>query len=127
ALARWEKNGPADYELDVAIAGNRPGRVHVEVRKGEVVKMTRDDVEPKQRRTWDVWSVPGMFDTIGQELENAHDPARAFNTPGATQMVMWADFDRKLGYPLRYDRVVLGANFETHWRVTNFRDLTGPK
>ena len=47
AVERWEKHGPADYDLDIELAGNRPGKVHVEVRAGDVVYMTRDGVEPR--------------------------------------------------------------------------------
>jgi hypothetical protein len=123
ALARWEAHRPADYNLDLEIAGNRPGKVHVEVRAGQVAHMTRDGVEPKQKRTWEYWSVPGMLDTIGEELEMARDPAGSFDDREATQVVMWAEFDPTYGYPKRYDRVVLGTNFETHWRVTRFEPL----
>ena len=47
AVERWDKNGPADYDLDIELAGNRPGKIHVEVRSGDVVRMTRDGVEPR--------------------------------------------------------------------------------
>lgn len=120
ALERWEQHGPKSYDLDLELSGNRPGTVHVEVRDGEVTHMMRDGVEPTQRRTWYYWSVLGMFDTIGEELEMARDPAVSFHNPAASQMVMWAEFDAALGYPRRYDRVVLGADFEVHWRVTHF-------
>src|SRR5262245_59345966 len=50
AVTRWEKNGPANYDLDVLVGGRRAGKVHVEVRDGEVTNMTRDGVEPSQRR-----------------------------------------------------------------------------
>jgi hypothetical protein len=124
AVERWEKNGPADYDLDIELSGNRPGKIHVEVRGGEVVHMIRDGVEPSQKRTWDYWSVPGMLETIDQELEMARDPAAAFNSPRVTQMVMWAEFDPRLGYPRSYDRVVLGGDFEVHWKVTRFTAIS---
>ena len=120
AVARWQKNGPADYDLDIELSGNRPGKIHLEVRDREVVHMTRDGVEPKQKRTWDYWSIPGQFDTIGQELEMAKDPAGSFHAPGASQVVMWAEFDPKFGYPKEYHRVVLGADFEAHWITRRF-------
>lgn len=120
AVKRWETGGPASYDLDLVLTGNRPGKIHVEVRDGEVVRMTRDGVEPEQQRTWYYWSVPGQFDTIEQELEMARDPAASFKSPQATQMVIWAEFDPKFGYPLSYDRVVLGTNYEIHWKVTRF-------
>ncbi len=120
AIARWEKNGPADYDLDLELSGNRPGRVHVEVRRGEVAHMTRDGVEPKQKRTWDVWSVPGQLETIEQELDMAEKPAPSYGAPGASEVVMWARFDPRYGVPMQFDRVVLGADLEVHWKVTRF-------
>lgn len=123
AARRWETHGPASYDLDLELTGNRNATIHVEVRDGEIVHMIRDGVEPRQQRTWYYWSVPGQLDTIGQELEMARDPAASFHNPSASQMVMWAEFDPTLGYPRRYDRVVLGADFEVHWRVTRFQAL----
>lgn len=124
AVARWDANGPADYNLDLELAGNRPGKIHVEVRDGQAVHMTRDGVEPSQERTWYYWTVPGQLDTIGQELEMARDPAESFASPKATGMVIWAEFDPQFGYPVRYDRVVLGTNFEIHWKVTRFEPVS---
>lgn len=123
AVARWDARGPTDYNLDLELKGNRPGKIRVEVRDGQVVHMTRDGVEPKQQRTWYYWSVPGQFDTIGQELEMARNPAESFDSPQATQMVIWAEFDPQRGYPVKYDRVVLGTNFEIHWQVTRFEAI----
>lgn len=125
AWARWEEHGPASYDMDLELAGNRPGKVHVEVRDGQVTHMVRDGVEPSQRRTWDYWSVPGQFDTMGQELDMAEQPAKSFGASGAAQVVMWAEFDPSFGYPTRYDRVVLGADLETHWKTTRFQAIEG--
>ncbi len=123
AVKRWDAGGPASYDLDIELSGNRSGNIHVEVRDGDVVHMIRGGVEPSQKRTWYYWSVPGMLDTIGRELEMARDPAASLHDPKITEMDMWAQFDPKLGYPVRYDRVVLGADFEVHWRVTKFRAI----
>jgi hypothetical protein len=127
AAARWDANGPASYNLDVELAGGRPGHVHVEVRKREVTRMVRDGVVPAQQRTWYYWSVPGMFDTIEQELDMAQDPVRSYGASGAARVAMWADFDPKYGYPRQFDRVVLGADLEVHWKVTRFEPLGGEK
>lgn len=124
AIARWDARELRDYDLDVELGGNRPGAIHVEVRDGQVTRMTRDGVEPRQKRTWAVWSVPGMFDTLAQELDNARRPADAFQSQSASQMVLWAEFDPEWGYPRKYDRVVLGADFEVHWTVTRFLPQT---
>src|SRR5262249_10304725 len=106
ALTRWDKDGPSDYDLDLELLANRPSLIQVEVGGGEIVHMTRDGIEPSQKRTWDVWSVPGQFETIGQELEMAKRPAESFGTRGAAEVVIWAEFDPTYGYPRRYDRVV---------------------
>ena len=123
AARRWDERGPANYNLDLDLTGNRPGHIHVEVRDGQPVRMTRDGVQPKQERTWFYWTVPGQLDTIASELDMAHDPSASFASPQATQMVIWAEFDPEFGYPTDYDRVVLGTNFEIHWRVTRFEPL----
>jgi Family of unknown function (DUF6174) len=127
AVKRWDAHGPASYDLDLELAGNRPGKIHVEVRDGQVVHMTRDGVEPGQERTWYYWSVPGQFDTIAQELEMARDPVASFKSPRATQMVIWAEFDPRYGYPLKYDRTVLGTDYEIHWKVTRFEPISPKK
>jgi hypothetical protein len=123
AARRWDEHGPDNYNLDIELTGNRPGKVHVEVRDRQPVLMTRDGVEPRQERTWYYWTVPGQLDTIAQELEMAQDPTASFDSPQASQVVIWAEFDPKYGYPKRYDRAVLGTNYEIHWQVTNFEPL----
>lgn len=123
ARDRWRRHGPASYDLDLQLAGNRPGIVHVEVRAGQVTRMTRDGVEPRQRRTWDYWTVPAMFDTIDQELAMAQDGVWSSADPALGQAELRAVFDPRFGYPLRYHRVVSGKNLETAWTVTGFRVL----
>ncbi len=127
AVRRWEEHGPKDYDLDLELAGNRPGKIHVEVRQRQVVHMTRDGFEPTQKRTWDYWSVPGQFDTLEEEMHMAENPAASFQARGASQMVMWAEFDPDWGYPRKYDRVVLGADYEVHWTITRFQPISAKK
>ncbi len=127
ASQRWDAHGPKDYNLDVELTGNRPGRIHVEVRNGEATKMERDGVVPRQERTWYYWTVPGMMDTIAEELEMAETPAESFGAPGASQVIQRAEFDPQYGFPRKYDRVVLGADFEIHWQVTNFEPVSMTK
>lgn len=123
----WNERGPRDYNLDLVLSGNRPGKIRVEVRDGQATKMERDGVVPSQERTWYYWTVPGMMDTIAEELEMAEDPAGSFNVPGASEVIQRAEFDPQYGYPRKYDRVVLGADFEIHWEVTKFERLSAAK
>jgi hypothetical protein len=48
----------------------------------------------------------------------------SFNSPRASEMIIRAEFDPKYGYPRQYDRVVLGTDFEIHWKVTRFEPLS---
>lgn len=125
AVARWKEHGPADYDLDVVVQGNQPGRIHVEVRGGAATAMTRDGVTPSQRRTWDYWTVPGQFDMIQIELDNQSDPRGQFAGASGSQLVLWAEFDPRYGYPRRYHRVLLGGQQEMRWEVTRFQPIGG--
>lgn len=121
AEQRWKAKGPHNYDLDVVIAGRQPGRVHVEVRDGEITRMTRDGVEPRQQRTWYYWSVPGQLETIGWELEKAADPVAGFQAPAGSRVVQRAVFDAQYGYPKIYRRAVLGTDMEVGWETVSFR------
>jgi hypothetical protein len=119
ALARWEKNGPTSYDVDVVLSGQQTGNIHVEVRRGQVTLMTRNHVKPDQRRTWDYWTIPSQFATIRQDFDAVRDPA-LLNQPPGTQVVIYANFDPKYGLARRYRRQVLGAHADIQWTVTRF-------
>lgn len=123
AVARWNEHGPDSYELDVILSGSQSGEIHIEVRDGEVIAMTRDGVTPSQRRTWDYWSVPNQFEMIRQDLESAKNPRQAFGVSGSSQVVMRADFDPELGYPRTYRRTILGTRSDIRWDIVRFRAL----
>jgi hypothetical protein len=122
AVARWHAKGPANYNCDIELFGNRPGQVHVEVRGKQVVRMTRDGVEPSQRRTWEYWTVDGQLDTIEQELEMLNEP-QPFGAPSGTHVFLYAQFDPELGYPIVYRRTVLGASLDMAWKVSKFEAI----
>jgi hypothetical protein len=82
--------------------------------------MIRDGREPSQRRTWDVWTVAGQFDTLYRELELAENPEREMQAPPGTRLRLLAEFDPKLGYPRRYRRIVVGDAPSVTWDVTRF-------
>jgi hypothetical protein len=128
AMARWEKNGPPSYNLDLTLTVDKPEPIHVEVRAGQVTRMTRDGRQPSQKRTWDAWSVPGQFDTIERELEMARDPATGFGVRGG-RGVLRAQFDQRLGYPRRYWRIVLGAprDLQLQWTIDRFETVNNGK
>ncbi|HTU23951.1 MAG TPA: DUF6174 domain-containing protein [Pirellulales bacterium] len=117
---RWDERGPKNYNLDVAVTGNRPSQIHVEVRDAQAVHLVRDGREPQQRRTWYYWTVPGMLDTVGLELEKVDDAAAGFSAPPGSQVILRAEFDPTYGYPASYSRVVAGQNLDMGWTVTRF-------
>ena len=116
----WSEKGPASYDLDLTIEGAQPGVVHVEVRDGVTTAMQRDGITPKQRRVWDVWSVPGMFETIERERELAEDPGHEMGIAADTSVSLRAKFDPTYGYPARFHRIVYGGGPEVYWKVTTF-------
>lgn len=120
AEARWDERGPANYNMDFEISGAQPGVVHVEVRNGEVVAMSRDGITPRQPRTWVYWSVPGRFDEIARELELAEDPEHEMNAATGTRVLLRCDFDPEFGYPRAFHRMIFGGGPEVYWRVTSF-------
>ena len=116
----WQRAGPASYDMDLEIRGAQPGRVHIEIRNREVTAMTRDGRTPPPR-TWDVWSVPGLFDTLERELVLAEDPVHEMDAAAGTQLRLRCDFDPQYGYPRQYHRYVSGGGPEVYWRVTRFQ------
>jgi hypothetical protein len=115
-MDQWQKNGPVSYDLNVELRGAQPGHVHVEVRQREVENETRDGRTPG-RWTWDTWSVPGLFDTLSQDLAIAENPEG--QAAQGTKWRLQCDFDPQLGYPKQYHRLVTGGP-EVFWRVTDF-------
>lgn len=121
ASDRWDTHGPQNYDLEVALTKRRVERHRVEVRRGEVVRYTLDDHEMTRRRSFDTWSVPGMFGTIEADVENVRlvetGEAQAY-TP---RLSLWGTFDEEFGIPRRYRRVQWGADFEVSWDVVEFK------
>lgn len=120
AVERWEKSDVRSYVIDLEISGRRAGNVHVEVQNGVVVELNRDGETPRERRTWDVWSVPGQFDMMQQSLDNAKDSAGQLPLNKGTQVVIRAKFDPELGYPIAFSQVTLGGGTEFGWKTVRF-------
>ena len=115
----WDRQGPPSYDMDLEIRGAQPGSVHIEIRDGEVTAMTRDGRSPPQR-TWGVWSVPGLFETLERELVLAEDPQHEMDVAAGTELQLRCEFDPAYGFPRRYHRYATGGAPEVFWRVTQF-------
>jgi hypothetical protein len=116
----WEKAMPASYDINVQIRGAQPASARLEVRDGSVTSAKINGEVPKQR-VWDVWSVPGMFDTLDRELVLAEDPQHEMGVAAGTRLQLRCEFDSKFGYPRRYHRFATGTAPEVDWRVTEFQ------
>lgn len=120
AEKRWSQAGPPSYDLDLEIRGAEPGPVHLEVRNGEVVAMQRNGITPDQRRVWDVWAVPGQFETLEREMQLAADPVHQMDASADTRLSLQCEFDAQYGYPRQYHRLVYGGGPEVYWRTMKF-------
>jgi hypothetical protein len=124
ARARWQAANIQNYDLEIDIRGRQPGKVVLQVRRGEVTSMTRDGVTPSRRETWDVWSVPGMFDTIEEEWSKRTDTSQGFGAQGGGALLQRAKFDPDNGLPRYYSRSISGSPLDVTWEVTQFRSVT---
>ncbi len=119
AERQWQAKGPRSYKLEVEVRGAQPGHVVLQVQNGEVIAMSRDGATPRQRRTWDYWTVPNQFGILRTDLENAGQAAKVFGADSETA-VLRAQFDSEYGYPIRYERLALGGMGEMRWQITRF-------
>jgi hypothetical protein len=116
---RFAASGIASYDLDLVTraTGLDAGAIHVEVRGGRVARAERDSIP----MTGDVesYTVPGLFRSFEQELALARSPERLGAPPGY-RVYLQARFDPELGHPLRFRRIVGGANRVAELEVTGF-------
>jgi len=127
AAERWAKNAPDNYDLDLEQTGVNPGRIHVEVRHGEVTAMTLNG-RPTRQHLWDDWSVPGMLGIIRRDVEvcmpelnkKVHQTADGQNSEmPAPEVFPRGLFDAQYGYPVQYHRITpTGA--DANWRMAKF-------
>jgi Family of unknown function (DUF6174) len=118
----WKQHGPSNYDLDLELRGAQPGNVHIEVRNHVVAATTRNGRIPPAW-TWDTWSVPGMFETLEQDLQTAEDPEREIQAAPGTHWWLRCEFDQRYGIPRRYHRQVSSNGPEVYWHVTRFKAL----
>ena len=120
AFARWQANRPLDYEMALEVSGRQRGTMHVVVKAGKPVNITRGGIAIP-RHSWEYWTVEGLFEVIHTDLEGLDQPERAFGTPDVSQLVQQAEFDAALGYPRRYRRAVLSTGDAIEWEIVEFK------
>jgi hypothetical protein len=120
AVARWQANGPSDYEMEIEVSGRQSGTMQVVVKDNKPASVTRGGVSIPQH-TWEYWTVEGLFEVIRTDLEGLDQPERAFGTADVSQLVQQAEFDVRLGYPRRYRRAVLSTGDAIEWEIVDFK------
>jgi hypothetical protein len=112
AQRQWEEAAPRHYKIEITVSGAQPAVYFVEVESGEPTSATRNDIPLKQRRTWETWTVPGMFDTLASDVETLAD--------GPGTLVVRCAFDPQYGFPAQYERIEMGTGQQVSWVVTHF-------
>lgn len=106
---RWNKNGPADYDLAISKTIRSANsdedirdQIEVQVRKGQVVSAKMNGI-PLPRRLWPEYDVSGWFGFVERFMQ-------IDTAPGAPRTFRSADFDPKTGQLLRFRRHVSGTH-----------------
>jgi len=126
ASARWKASAPADYDIEIEVAGPQAATYRVEVRGGQPRGAWRNGQPLKQRRTFGTWSVPGMFSTMARDVDVVERRAAGQAKPGETELILKAQFDPQYSFPQRYQRIEWGSRrgsdaVTVTWEVKEFR------
>jgi len=119
ARERWQAANVTDYDIAITLSGRQSGEIKVQVRDSRPTAMTRNGVQPKQERTWEPWTVPGMFETIDIDFDNRTNAKDKFGTEPAS-VHLRCRFDPELGIPRHYLHQVYGRQQDLEWTVTEF-------
>lgn len=112
AKQTWERAGIDDYDLEWTSTGARDGHYRVTVRDGRVreVRSVQPDGKESVAHPGDpsYYSVEGLFRILQEEADQLLED-RPFNMPKGSKVLLKFTPDRKLGYPRRYRRDVVGS------------------
>lgn len=118
AESTWDTRGPASYSITVQVSGLQPAVYRVEVRERVPVSAACNGNPLHDVRTWSTWSVPGMFGTVGRDLETNRRATDAGESP---PLFLRARFDAQYGIPRRYLRSDERQRVATSWEVVEFQ------
>ncbi len=129
AKAQWDQIGPADYDITINVSGNQPAVYRVEVRQRQAISATHNGHPLTDNRTFSTWSVPGMFGTMGRDVETNRQAVAAST---AVPLFLRAEFDPNFGFPQRYLRADERSELKleqrqmstTSWNVVEFEIVT---
>jgi len=123
---RWKASAPADYNIEIQVAGPQAAVYRVEVRGGQPAAAWRNGQPLKQHRTFGTWSVPGMFSTMARDVDVVERRTAGHAKPGETELIVKAQFDPQYSFPRRYQRIEWGSRrgsdaVTVTWEVREFR------
>ena len=102
ARERWKSANISSYDLDLETTGAQTGLYHIEVRGGQLAKITRNG-QSMNPADGDYWTVDGWLQAIEEDLDNAEKP-QADDAASHCQYWLRVRYHTTLGYPLRYIR-----------------------
>ena len=120
AMAKWKRDQPRNYDIEIQVRGNQPATYFVQVRNGDAKRALRNGQPLTQRRTFSTWSVPGMFATMSRDVDALERRAAGQGDKFTPELNLRATFDPRYGYPARYRRLQYQSSMEVEWEVTKF-------
>ncbi len=99
AQEKWEQSHVTDYDLRYRMHGSE---YEIKVRDGVVVEARVND-RPPTSADWQVYSMDGLFETLGQELDNLENPTGPFAGRGGA-VLLRVRFHPEFGYVERFLR-----------------------
>lgn len=111
AKVRWSALAPPNYRLEVVVSGAQPAVYAVEVQDGRAVAASRNRIPLKQPRTWETWTVPGMFGTLESDVQSLAE---------GDSLVVRCQFHPEYGYPAKYESFRASTRHQVDWEVTRF-------
>ena len=100
AARLWHAAKIANYAMDLETSGAQTGKYHIEVRDGQLARITRNG-QAADPASGEFWTVDGLLRMIEQELDAAEHPGKGM-FPEQTQVWLRLRYDARSGYPVRY-------------------------
>jgi hypothetical protein len=121
----WANNGPTDYDLvvETEASGLVSHRYSIVIRNQSILEMSEDGRKIDTLGGSFSYAVDGLFQMLERELELATEPTRNYGTPAGYRAYLFASFDRSLGYPVSFRRVLGGTNKYAEMRIDSFQTV----
>ena len=110
ARQKWRAADLQNYDVELTFEGSdRPKKIYVEVRDGEVIKCLENGRVPGQQRFWDDWTIDNQFKMIRDDLATLARPG-GFAVKKNVTITLHGEFDPQYGFPVQYWRKAHGSN-----------------